>query len=123
MNEDGITSANPNSSLPKPPSSSPTPAASSAGASWPAVPANVADGEGRHNGKSSAESDLAAAAGFSSDSNLSCRPWERGDLLRRLSTFKHAGKMPKIAGSLACAKRGWVNLDVAKIECEVCYFF
>ncbi|QHO28840.1 Nuclear-interacting partner of ALK [Arachis hypogaea] len=116
MNEDGITSANPNSSLPKPPSSSPTPAASSAGASWPAVPANVADGEGRQN-----ESDLAAAAGFSSDSNLSCRPWERGDLLRRLSTFKHAGKMPKIAGSLACAKRGWVNLDVAKIECEVCH--
>ncbi|KAL1299931.1 hypothetical protein HN51_044518 [Arachis hypogaea] len=121
MNEDGITSANPNSSLPKPPSSSPTPAASSAGASWPAVPANASDGEGRQNGKSSAESDLAAAAGFSSDSNLSCRPWERGDLLRRLSTFKHAGKMPKIAGSLACAKRGWVNLDVAKIECEVCH--
>ncbi|MED6119396.1 hypothetical protein PIB30_011461 [Stylosanthes scabra] len=120
MNEDGFTSANPNPSLRKPPSSSPIPAASSAGASSPAVPANVADGEGRRNEKSSAESDLAAVAGCSSDSNISCRPWERGDLLRRLSTFKHAGKLPKIAGSLACAKRGWLNVDVAKIECEVC---
>ena len=26
----------------------------------------------------------------------------------------------QVAGSLACAKRGWVNVDVAKIECEIC---
>lgn len=28
--------------------------------------------------------------------NPSYRPWERGDLLRRLSTFKLAGKLPKV---------------------------
>lgn len=26
----------------------------------------------------------------------------------------------QVAGSLACAKRGWVNVDVTKIECELC---
>jgi hypothetical protein len=26
----------------------------------------------------------------------------------------------QVAGPLACAKRGWVNVDVAKIECELC---
>ena len=26
----------------------------------------------------------------------------------------------QVAGSLACAKRGWVNSDVNKIECEIC---
>jgi len=26
----------------------------------------------------------------------------------------------QVAGSLACAKRGWVNVGVAKIECEIC---
>nr|KAJ0228607.1 hypothetical protein LSAT_V11C100011360 [Lactuca sativa] len=55
-------------------------------------------------------------------SQPSCRPWERGDLLRRLSTFQPAnwfGK-PKAASSLACARRGWVNVDIDKIECESC---
>ncbi|KAL2331146.1 hypothetical protein Fmac_018727 [Flemingia macrophylla] len=75
---------------------------SSAGASSPAFPAT-------------ARPDKSSA-----DSHASCRPWDRGDLLRRLSTFNLAGKFPKVAGSLACAKRGWVNVDVAKIECEIC---
>ncbi|XP_057451270.1 uncharacterized protein LOC130743159 isoform X2 [Lotus japonicus] len=102
MNEDGVTSA-----IPKP-LSPPTPAASSAGASSPAIATNGRD-------KSSADSHMVA-----SNSNPSCRPWERCDLLRRLSTFKLAGKIPKVAGSLACAKRGWVSVDVTKIECELC---
>ncbi|TVU41371.1 hypothetical protein EJB05_14879 [Eragrostis curvula] len=52
----------------------------------------------------------------------SCRPWERGDLLRRLATFKPStwASKPKAASSLACARRGWVNIDMDKIECESC---
>ncbi|ESW21247.1 hypothetical protein PHAVU_005G054700 [Phaseolus vulgaris] len=117
MNEDGVTSANPNLSLPKPPSSPPTPAASSAGASSPAFPAN---GDARRRHKSSADSGEVVGSVLQRSSVPSCRPWERGDLLRRLSTFKLVGKLPKVSGSLACAKRGWVNVGVAKIECEIC---
>ncbi|XP_047153583.1 uncharacterized protein LOC124825089 [Vigna umbellata] len=117
MNEDGVSSANPNLSLPKPPSSPPTPAASSAGASSPAFPPN---GDVRRRHKSSADSREVVGSLLQGSSVPSCRPWERGDLLRRLSTFKLAGKLPKVAGSLACAKRGWVNVGVAKIECEIC---
>ncbi|KAF7822514.1 NIPA-like protein [Senna tora] len=110
MKEDVVSSKHTNSnandpSLPKLPSSPPTPAASSVGASSPAVPA--IDGS------------LPQRISLSGLSNPSCRPWERGDLLRRLSTFKLTGKA-KVAGSLACAKRGWVNSDVNKIECELC---
>ncbi|WVZ00087.1 hypothetical protein V8G54_026156 [Vigna mungo] len=117
MNEDGVSSANPNLSLPKPPSSPPTPAASSAGASSPAFPAN---GDVRRRHRSSADSREVVDSVLQGSSVPSCRPWERGDLLRRLSTFKLAGKLPKVAGSLACAKRGWVNVGVARIECEIC---
>ncbi|KAK6154228.1 hypothetical protein DH2020_008476 [Rehmannia glutinosa] len=95
---------------------------------------------------------LSTSAGGSAlgSSQPSCRPWERGDLLRRLSTFKPAnwfGKpklfigpdlaMKRVAGyyaylcilmqiliqaasSLACARKGWVNVDVDKVECESC---
>ncbi|KAG2631660.1 hypothetical protein PVAP13_2NG039600 [Panicum virgatum] len=36
--------------------------------------------------------------------------------------FKHStwASKPKAASSLACAQRGWVNIDVDKIECESC---
>ncbi|KAG5000490.1 hypothetical protein JHK87_021562 [Glycine soja] len=121
MNEDGVTSANPNPSLPKPPSSPPTPAASSAGASSPAFPANTGNGDARRRRDIlSADSHAVLGPLLRGASVPSCRPWERGDLLRRLSTFKLAGKLHKVAGSLACAKRGWVNVGVAKIECEIC---
>uniref|UniRef100_J3MIL3 non-specific serine/threonine protein kinase n=1 Tax=Oryza brachyantha TaxID=4533 RepID=J3MIL3_ORYBR len=63
------------------------------------------------------------AAGAALDfSQPSCRPWERGDLLRRLATFKSStwASKPKAAGSLACARRGWVNIEMDKIECESC---
>ncbi|KAK7401679.1 hypothetical protein VNO78_13351 [Psophocarpus tetragonolobus] len=122
MNEDGVTSANPNSnpSLPKPPSSPPTPAASSAGASSPAFPAIAGNGEARRRDKLSADSHVVLGSFLQGASVPSFRPWERGDLHRRLSTFKLAGKLSKVAGSLACARRGWVNVDVAKIGCEIC---
>lgn len=68
---------------------------SSAGASSPAAPAN---GESRRRSdKSTADSQLFVGSVVHGASNLSCRPWERGDLLRRLSTFKLAGKKPKVS--------------------------
>ncbi|XP_057473831.1 uncharacterized protein LOC130762189 [Actinidia eriantha] len=114
----------------------PTPAASSAGASSPAVPVNVGSidwlghGQGSKAGSLSrvgsqpVRTSLNVTAGSSALGSLQspCRPWERGDLLRRLSTFKLAnwsGK-PKVASSLSCARRGWINVDVDKIECESC---
>lgn len=51
-----------------------------------------------------------------------CRPWDRGDLMRRLATFKSMtwfGK-PKVVGPVNCARRGWVNVDVDLIACEAC---
>ncbi|XVF27280.1 hypothetical protein REPUB_Repub14bG0093100 [Reevesia pubescens] len=114
----------------------PTPAASSAGASSPAVPTNVGSvdwsGHGQ-NSKAASQScvgsrapwiSLSTSAGGSAlgSSRTSCRPWERGDLLRRLATFKPMnwfGK-PKVMSSLACAQRGWINMDVDKIKCETC---
>ncbi|GAB4846711.1 hypothetical protein Ancab_025717 [Ancistrocladus abbreviatus] len=114
----------------------PTPAVSSAGASSPAALANVgcADwlglGPGSKTGSLSCigaqalRPSLSTSAGGSAlgSSQPSCRPWERGDLLRRLATFRPAnwfGK-PKAASSLSCARRGWVNVDIDKIECETC---
>ncbi|KAH6764162.1 IAP-like protein 1 [Perilla frutescens var. hirtella] len=123
----------PRSSSPPP---SLTPAASSAGASSPAVPTNAGSSDGIGQGQNSKggslsrigsqpmRTSLSTSAGGSAlgSSQPSCRPWERGDLLRRLSTFKPAnwfGK-PKAASSLACARKGWVNVDVDKVECESC---
>ncbi|XP_076891324.1 uncharacterized protein LOC143542668 [Bidens hawaiensis] len=114
----------------------PTPAASSAGTSSPAVATNAGSADWLGHGQGSKVGSvsrigsqpmwisLSASVGGSAlgSSQPSCRPWERGDLLRRLSTFKPAnwfGK-PKAASSLACARRGWVNVDVDKIECESC---
>ncbi|KAL1563802.1 hypothetical protein AAHA92_06226 [Salvia divinorum] len=123
----------PRSSSPPP---SLTPAASSAGASSPAIATNAGSSNGlgqAQNSKGGSFSQigsqpmytsLSTSAGGSAlgSSQPSCRPWERGDLLRRLSTFKPAnwfGK-PKAASSLACARKGWVNVDVDKVECESC---
>nr|TKS08498.1 uncharacterized protein D5086_0000102880 [Populus alba] len=101
----------------------PTPAASSAGAS---SPPNLGH---NYNNNSKAVSvwttSLSTSAGGSalgSSSRPSCRPWERGDLLRRLATFKPPNwfAKPKIASSLACAQRGWTNIDINQIACETC---
>jgi hypothetical protein len=42
------------------------------------------------------------AAGTAMDSASSCRPWERGDLLRRLATFKPStwASKPKVSSIL-----------------------
>ncbi|MQL81702.1 hypothetical protein Taro_014168, partial [Colocasia esculenta] len=114
----------------------PTPAASSAGASSPAVQTNVGSVEGHgsaHGSKAGSLSYLGSQQPRTSlstnahgstlgSSQPSCRPWERGDLLRRLATFKPTNwsAKPKGAGSLACARRGWMNIDIDKIECEIC---
>ncbi|KAM1153967.1 hypothetical protein ACFX2I_036337 [Malus domestica] len=119
----------------------PAPAASSAGASSPTVPANVGSVDGSIHGQGSKGASISCVGsqppmtslstsaggggGGSSvfgSSRLSCRPWERGDLLRRLATFKPSNwfSKPKVISSLACARRGWVNVDVDKIACESC---
>ncbi|KAK3126373.1 hypothetical protein QOZ80_7AG0555650 [Eleusine coracana subsp. coracana] len=112
----------------------PTPVASSAGPSSPPGQTNVAiDWLGADQVSKVGSSHVApdacqpslstnavgTAAGFCQPS---CRPWERGDLLRRLATYKPStwASKPKAACSLACARRGWVNIDVDKIECESC---
>ncbi|KAJ8760805.1 hypothetical protein K2173_021843 [Erythroxylum novogranatense] len=123
----------------------PTPAASarsvfpffsSAEASSPAIASHVGGMEGASHARNSKAASLSCigsqlpwtslstSAGGSvlGSSRPSCRPWERGDLLRRLSTFKPSnwvGK-PKAASSLACAQRGWMSSDVDKIVCESC---
>ncbi|KAK8943866.1 hypothetical protein KSP40_PGU020917 [Platanthera guangdongensis] len=51
-----------------------------------------------------------------------CLPWDRGDLIRRLSTFKAMtwfGK-PKDIGPVNCARRGWINTEMDVIVCEAC---
>ncbi|KAL5977153.1 hypothetical protein ACLOJK_021495 [Asimina triloba] len=106
----------------------------SAGASTAAPPANIANvdcpGQGQGSkgltcvGLDLPRTSLSTSVGEAvfCSSHALCRPWERGDLLRRLATFKPSnwsGK-PKAAGSLACARRGWVNVGIDKIACETC---
>ena len=92
------------------PSPPQTAAASSVGASSPAVPVNAGSVDWTGHG-----------LGLGS-SGRSCRPWDRGDLLRRLATFKPSNWLgkPKTASSLACAQKGWVSVDLDKIQCEYC---
>ncbi|OIT00265.1 PREDICTED: uncharacterized protein LOC109228800 isoform X1 [Nicotiana attenuata] len=138
MKEEAISSSHDPQLPPKASSPPPThtPAASSVGASSPAVPTN-AGGTDRfvqpQGSKAAALSrigsqpmwtSMSTSAGGSAlgSSQPSCRPWERGDLLRRLSTFRPTnwfGK-PKASSSLTCARRGWVNVDADTIECEAC---
>ncbi|XP_059661638.1 uncharacterized protein LOC132307790 [Cornus florida] len=51
-----------------------------------------------------------------------CRPWDRGDLLKRLATFKSMTwfAKPKVVSAVNCARRGWVSVDVDTIACESC---
>ncbi|XP_028759208.1 uncharacterized protein LOC114718116 isoform X1 [Neltuma alba] len=112
------------------------PTASSAAASSPAVPVNVGSLDGSSHGQGSKAASLSCvgsqppwtslstSAGGSTfgSSRPSCRPWERGDLLRRLATFNPLNWLgkPKIISSLACAQKGWMNVGVDKIACESC---
>lgn len=51
-----------------------------------------------------------------------CRPWDRGDLMRRLATFKSMTwfAKPKVVSAVNCARRGWINVDIDIIACESC---
>ncbi|XP_050236868.1 uncharacterized protein LOC126686712 [Mercurialis annua] len=51
-----------------------------------------------------------------------CRPWDRGDLMRRVATFKSMTwfAKPKAVSAVNCARRGWINLDTDIIGCEAC---
>ncbi|EFJ12830.1 hypothetical protein SELMODRAFT_446472 [Selaginella moellendorffii] len=61
----------------------------------------------------------AAVSGSSSHRHL-CRPWDCGDLLRRLSTFRTSNWNAQVIGPAVCARKGWVNVDVDMIACEGC---
>ncbi|KAA8542312.1 hypothetical protein F0562_023552 [Nyssa sinensis] len=51
-----------------------------------------------------------------------CRPWDRGDFIRRLATFKSMTwfAKPKVVSAVNCARRGWVNVETDIIACESC---
>ncbi|PON86535.1 Zinc finger, C3HC-like [Trema orientale] len=51
-----------------------------------------------------------------------CRPWDRGDLMRRLATFKSMTwfAKPEVVSAINCARRGWINVDMDTIACEAC---
>ncbi|XP_014509169.1 uncharacterized protein LOC106768499 [Vigna radiata var. radiata] len=51
-----------------------------------------------------------------------CRPWDRGDFMRRLATFKSMSwfAKPKVVSAVNCASRGWINVDIDTIACEAC---
>ncbi|WOG93540.1 hypothetical protein DCAR_0312826 [Daucus carota subsp. sativus] len=51
-----------------------------------------------------------------------CRPWDRGDLQRRLATFKSMTwfAKPQVVSAVNCALRGWINVDSDIIACESC---
>ncbi|KAF3437310.1 hypothetical protein FNV43_RR20063 [Rhamnella rubrinervis] len=51
-----------------------------------------------------------------------CRPWHRGDLIKRLSTFKSMTWFAKPEGvsALNCARRGWINVEMDIIACKAC---
>lgn len=117
-------------------SSPPTPAANSAAASSHVAPIHTGSTDWLGSAQGSKAGSLSSAAAqvpWTSLSNnfgnsapgspeILCRPWERGDLLRRLATFEPSNWFAKHKGasSLACARKGWVNVDNGKIECELC---
>ncbi|MCD7450838.1 hypothetical protein HAX54_008581 [Datura stramonium] len=51
-----------------------------------------------------------------------CRPWDRDDLFRRISTFKSMTwfAKPQAISAVNCARRGWINVDMDTIACESC---
>eukprot|EP00959_Pyramimonas_sp_CCMP1952_P471484 9498480-Pyramimonas_sp.AAC.1 len=52
------------------------------------------------------------------------RPDSREDFHRRLGTFRASRwfAKPEIVGPVQCARRGWINVDLDIIECEVCAY-
>ncbi|PHT88732.1 hypothetical protein T459_10838 [Capsicum annuum] len=60
--------------------------------------------------------------GCSGEGKAPCRPWDRDDLFRRMSTFKSMTwfAKPQAISAVNCARRGWVNVDMDTIACEAC---
>ncbi|KAJ7558984.1 hypothetical protein O6H91_04G064300 [Diphasiastrum complanatum] len=128
---------NPFGRSPPTPTPTPTPTASSAGASFIPVQGNMASinwlGLGQGSKKVSlsgasvglprptASTNTVGASTLHSRRSL-CRPWDREDLLMRLSTFKSNSwfKKPMAISPMACARRGWANMEVDVIACDGC---
>lgn len=51
-----------------------------------------------------------------------CRPWDRDDLFRRISTFKSMTwfAKPQAISAVNCSRRGWINVDMDTIACDAC---
>lgn len=49
------------------------------------------------------------------------RPWDRGDLFRRLATFRSSTWFckPAVISPVECARRGWTNTAADLLSCEV----
>ncbi|KAG6584377.1 NIPA-like protein, partial [Cucurbita argyrosperma subsp. sororia] len=114
--------ATPNSNSASSPSSSPSGGQLSRGRKRPYSSSGLVVGELRTKSDviEALQKHSAASAG-SSDAPL-CRPWDRGDLSKRLTTFKSMtwfGK-PKVVNPINCARRGWINVDMDTIACESC---
>ncbi|KAK9066618.1 hypothetical protein SSX86_013941 [Deinandra increscens subsp. villosa] len=71
--------------------------------------------------KGSMNKELRNASGGAVQSPM-CRPWDRDDLLKRLSTFKSMRwfAKPEVVSAINCARRGWINVDMDIIACESC---
>lgn len=53
---------------------------------------------------------------------VGCRPGDRRDFLRRLSTFKPGTwfAKPAAVGAVQCARRGWANVEADVLQCDAC---
>ncbi|XP_057723098.1 uncharacterized protein LOC130937911 [Arachis stenosperma] len=69
-----------------------------------------------------AEVPLSLSATVGATEGALCRPWDRGDFMRRLATFKSISwfAKPKVVSAVNCARRGWINVDIDTIACEAC---
>ncbi|KAF7806320.1 NIPA-like protein [Senna tora] len=72
--------------------------------------------------ESNLKGNVAEGQQSSAPSGAQCRPWDRGDFMKRLATFKSISwfAKPKVVSAVNCARRGWINVDVDTIACESC---
>ncbi|PRW56570.1 Nuclear-interacting partner of ALK [Chlorella sorokiniana] len=68
------------------------------------------------------EASLPVAAAPAPGAAAKGRPWDRGDLFRRLATFKSSTWFckPVAIGPVECARRGWTNTGPDMLTCEFC---
>lgn len=60
--------------------------------------------------------------GHPTDQPVQAQPWSRADLFRRARTFKSSTWFckPDAVNAVECAKHGWINTDIDKLQCEFC---